>query len=472
MTLLDSKTVGDYVFTIDSDNFITYATAFNGKSIIRALGIRSMSSKTALNVTIEVTIQSLGKSLSHPWTAQVGTLDNKPIRFEDLSLDFYSELLFQQIETVPAELKVRLLEEGTQQLCEVIWSLDFYSPSTWLLTDSTKETLAAFVQPNHPVLRGVLDEAVSILGKETKISALPGYQLPQLVRPMVQSIYQALVNRKITYSDPPASWDLKGQRIRNPQTVLDEKVGTCLDTAVLFASLLEASGLHPVIAVIPGHAFVGFWTAEYYAEQADPPLWSELPISDVINLVDSGYIELIETTTICDGLNQVPYAQAVTETRARISSTDGLGSLSSMSTLVNVVVCRVLRPRPIRPIPAVFKSPDGTVQVIEYKPIEFSVNLLKKQMSEEGGQGAAASTLDLNVPPVVRRWLDSLLDLSLRNPLINYRGSNSVRILSAPGILGVLENLLQNNQTLTLVPSRPSKGSESTAGTTILDARG
>ena len=431
-----------------------------------------MSSKTALNVTIEVTIQSLGKSLSHPWTAQVGTLDNKPIRFEDLSLDFYSELLFQQIETVPAELKVRLLEEGAQQLCEVIWSLDFYSPSTWLLTDSTKETLAAFVQPNHPVLRGVLDEAVSILGKETKISALPGYQLPQLVRPMVQSIYQALVNRKITYSDPPASWDLKGQRIRNPQTVLDEKVGTCLDTAVLFASLLEASGLHPVIAVIPGHAFVGFWTAEYYAEQADPPLWTELPISDVINLVDSGYIELIETTTICDGLNQVPYAQAVTETRGRISSTDGLGSLSSKSTLVNVVACRVLRPRPIRPIPAVFKSPDGTVQVIEYKPIEFSVNLLKKQMSEEGGQGGAASTLDLNVPPVVRRWLDSLLDLSLRNPLINYRGSNSVRILSAPGILGVLENLLQNNQTLTLVPSRPSKGSESTADTTILDARG
>ena len=93
-------------------------------------------------------------------------------------------------------------------------------------------------------------------------------------------------------------------------------------------------------------------------------------------------------------------------------------------------------------------------------------------MSEEGGQGAAASTLDLNVPPGVRRWLDSLLDLSLRSPLINYRGSNSVRILSAPGILGVLENLLQNNQTLTLVASRPSKGSESTADTTILDARG
>ncbi len=473
MTSLDSRTVGDYTFTIDSDNFITYATAFNGKSIIRALGIKSSSPKTSLNVTIEVTIQSLGQSLSQPWTAQVGTLDNRPLRFENLSLDFYSELLFQQTETVPAELKVRLLEEGKEPLCEVIWSLDFYSPSTWLLTDSTKETLAAFVQPNHPVLRSVLDDAVSLLGKETKISALPGYQLPQLVRPMVQSIYQALVNRKITYSNPPASWDLPmGQRIRNAQTILEEKVGTCLDTAVLFASLLEACGLHSVIAVIPGHAFVGYWTAEYYAEQGDPPLWTELPISDVINLVDSGYIELIETTTICVGLNQVPYAQAVSETRSRISSTDGLGSQSTKSTLVNVTACRVLRPRPIRPMPATFKSPDGTVQVIEYKPIEFSVNLLKQQLSNEGGQGSAASTLDLNVPPVVRRWLDSLLDLSLRNPLINYRGSNSVRILSAPGILGVLENLLQNSQTLSLVPSRSSKGPEDASDSTILDARG
>lgn len=473
MSTLENKVIGDYSFTLDADNFITYATAFNGKSIIRALGIRSVSSKTPLNVTVEVTIQSLGKSLSQPWTAQVGTLDNRPIRFENLSVDFYSELLFQQTETVPAELKVRLLEEGDQPLCEVIWSLDFFSPSTWLLTDSTKETLAAFVQPNHPVLRGVLDDAVSMLGKDTKISALPGYQLPQLVRPMVQSIYQALVNRKITYSDPPASWDLpKGQRIRNPQTVLEEKVGTCLDTAVLFASLLEASGLHSVMAVIPGHAFVGYWTAEYYTEQGDPPLWTELPISDVINLVDSGYIELIETTTICDGLNQVPYAKAVEHTRGSISSTDGLGSKSSKSTLVNITACRVLRPRPIRPIPAIFKSPDGTVQVIEYKPIEFSVNLLKQQLSNEGAKGAAASTLDLNVPPVVRRWLDSLLDLSLRNPLINYRGSNSVRILSAPGILGVLENLLQNNQTLTLVPSRPSKGSDEKVDSTILDARG
>ena len=471
--MLEDKVSGHYQFKIDADDFITYATAFNGKSLIRSLKIQSLNPIVATNVTVEVSVHSLGKALSQTWNAQIGTLANKIIVFEDVSLEFFSELLFQQSETVPAELRVKIIEEGQNQLCEVIWSLDFFSPDTWIFGESTKEILAAYVQPNHPVLRNVLDDAISHLKKSEDVAALSGYQIPGLVRPLVRSIYQALVNRQITYSDPPASWDLPGgQRIRNAQTVLEEKVGTCLDTAVLFASLLEAAGLYPVIAVIPGHAFVGFWTAEYFSEKGNEPLWTELPISDVVNLVDAGYIELFETTTICTGLNQIPYDQATKESRVRMSGTESFGVYSSRSTLINIAACRMLRPRPIRPLPAIFKNPDGSTQVVEYQPMEFSVNLLQKQIAAEGGQGSAASTLDLNVPPVVKRWLDSLLDLSLRNPLINYRGSGAVQILSAPSFLGSLEDLLQNNQTLALVPSRPRAKLNPSEDSGLLDVRG
>lgn len=474
MTSLDNKSVGEYKFTIDSDNFITYATAFNGKSVIRSLKIQSTAAIASTNVTVEVALHSLGKALSQPWTAQIGTFANKAIEFENLSLEFFSELLFQQSETVPAELRIRLIEEGDKQLCEVIWNLDLFSPDTWLYGDSTKEILSAYVQPNHPILRNVLDDAISQLRKTEDMAALSGYQIPKLVRPLVKSIYQTLVNRKITYSNPPASWDLPGgQRIRNAQTVLEEKVGTCLDTAVLFASLLEASGLHPVIAVIPGHAFVGYWTAEYYTELGDPPLWTELPIAEIVNLVDAGYIELFETTTICTGLNQMPYDEAIKESHARISGTDSLGSNSSISSLINISACRMMRPRPIRPLPATFKAPDGTTQVIEYQPIDFSVNLIRKQFESEGVQGTASSTLDLNVPPVVKRWLDSLLDLSLRNPLINFKGRDrSIEIVSAPGFLGLIEDMLQNNQTLAML-STGSSGQASDSGESgAVDIRG
>ena len=131
-----------------------------------------------------------------------------------------------------------------------------------------------------------------------------------------------------------------------------------------------------------------------------------------------------------------------------------------------------MQPRAVHPLPAVYKATDGTIEIIEYKPLEFSVGLLRDQMTAEGAQGAAAGTVQLDVPTVVKRWLDSLLDLSLRNPLINYKKrDNSILFLSAPGILGVVENLLQNRQTLSLMGSSSNQASkEGESG--LLDDRG
>lgn len=454
LAVLENKVSGDFEFTIDADNFITYATAFNGKSIIRSLAIRSRTTRIAVDVTIEVSIHALGQALSQIWLGQVGTLSSEVIEFENLSLDFSSDLLFQQKDSTPAELKIVIKEAGVIAV-EAMWNLELHSPNTWLWSEVSREILAAYVQPNDPVLRGVLDEAIEILKKNNEAVVLSGYQIHNHVRPMVTSIYQAMVKRQIIYSNPPASWDLPGgQRIRGAQTVLQEKVGTCLDTAVLFASLLEAAGLYPVIAVIPGHAFVGYWTAEYFSEQPQFPRWTELPISDVINAVDNGYIELFETTTICAGPNQLPYAQAIRESSTRISSVSGLGVNAKSSTLINIAACRMMRPTPIRPLPVSYIASDGTTRVVEYQPLDFSVNLLKEQMSAEGASGTAAGTVGLNVPQVVKRWLDSLLDLSARNPLINFKEPRScVPLLSAPEILGVIEDLLQNRQQLTLISS-------------------
>jgi hypothetical protein len=470
---LKNKVSGDFKFTIDADDSITYATAFNGKSIIRSLRIQSSSSSIVTDVLVEVSVHSLGKALSETWSARLGTLADQLVEFEDLNLEFHSDLLFQQTEAVPAELKIALKVEGDTK-AEVLWSMTLHSPNTWMGLASSRELLAAFVQPNHPSLRPILDRAVKSLGSTGGVTALSGYQIPQHVRPMVAAIYQAMVEEAITYSDPPASWDLPdGQRIRSAQTVIEEKVGTCLDTAILFASLLEAAGLFPVVAVIPGHAFVGYWTAEYFSEHEKFPLWTQLQISEVINLIDNGYIELFETTTICVGLDQRPYQAAITETVARISATGALGINATKSSLVNVAACRMLLPRPIRPMPASYRKSDGTIQVVEYQPQEFTVSMLKDQLSAEGAQGSAAAKMSLSVPPVVKRWLNSLLDLSRRNPLINFnRPKSSIHLLVAPNALGVIEDLLQNGQTLTLQSVPISNADPDKTYHEILDARG
>jgi hypothetical protein len=45
------------------------------------------------------------------------------------------------------------------------------------------------------------------------------------------------------------------QRIRTPETILGEKVGTCLDLTLLFAGACLANDLLPLVVVVDGHAF-------------------------------------------------------------------------------------------------------------------------------------------------------------------------------------------------------------------------
>ena len=51
----------------------------------------------------------------------------------------------------------------------------------------------------------------------------------------------ALAERKLNYSNPPASFEGYGQKIRTPDLVFSENCATCLDSSVLYASLPAAS---------------------------------------------------------------------------------------------------------------------------------------------------------------------------------------------------------------------------------------
>ena len=100
--------------------------------------------------------------------------------------------------------------------------------------------LAAFVTPNHPSLSTVAVEASKFMEKWTGSPSLDAYQTQDRnrVRFQVAAVYEALRSQGIIYSEPPASFERNGQRIRLASRVLTEKMGTCIDTSLLFASVL------------------------------------------------------------------------------------------------------------------------------------------------------------------------------------------------------------------------------------------
>lgn len=76
---------------------------------------------------------------------------------------------------------------------------------------------------------------------------------------VVQAVYEVLQARKITYLQNNGAGGT-GQKINYPIEVLRSRDGLCIETAVLFASILEALGMQVFIVNIPEHAFVGWRT--------------------------------------------------------------------------------------------------------------------------------------------------------------------------------------------------------------------
>jgi hypothetical protein len=76
------------------------------------------------------------------------------------------------------------------------------------------ELLAAFVMPNDPAIQRLLKNASGILERSGKKPSLEGYQSKSRSRSweIVASIWAAVAAKRLTYAEPPASFESQGQK--------------------------------------------------------------------------------------------------------------------------------------------------------------------------------------------------------------------------------------------------------------------
>jgi SpoU rRNA methylase family enzyme len=449
-------------FDVMAPKMLYYANAMTRIGFIQRLEISSDHIIT--DAQIEVTIVAASGRISSPFSFHVGAINAVPLVEIGLQLSLDANLMFQISDKQTGSIEVKVLQ-GETIAAAASWPIDILPANFWADGGQKSDylALAAFVQPNHPSIRELLNEAVNQLKSLDKSPSLSGYQQPDHVDDMVDAVYRAVKARNITYSNPPASWSgVGGQKIRTPQEVLSEGVGTCLDTAVFFASALEQSGIDPVIAIVPGHAFVGYWTAKAAAETNGNPALHQapvVPVESIANLIDLDYIRLFETTMVCEDSN-ASFADAAQGGRQSLQDSGAFGANAYETFFINVKANRSAKTG-IYPMPAKFVESNGEVTVVEYVPDEVDLALLRDSFNEK--EGRSGNTLQLNVPPTVKRWLDSLLDLSLRNPLINMRDRpTNVKVLLPNDSLGLLEDALQADKLFNLdfVPILERKGNQ------------
>lgn len=136
----------------------------------------------------------------------------------------------------------------------------------WVDDTNNNPWLPSFVLPRDPAILEIINASRRYLIGITDDPAagFDGYQSEaNAVDKQVQAIWTALVNEyRLQYINPPPAYSQQSQRLRTPSEILASKSGTCIDLALLIASCLEYIGLYPVLVLLTGHAFVGYWRSE------------------------------------------------------------------------------------------------------------------------------------------------------------------------------------------------------------------
>ena len=131
------------------------------------------------------------------------------------------------------------------------------------------ELLAAFVTPNDPIIKYYTQQLQEkVLQGET---ASVTREAKEGVR-FLTGIYDATLRAGMVYSGtkgvPAQLGDISSiiQSIRLPREVVTGNTGLCIELSTLYASVLSAAGLDPIIFLVPGHAYPGFrLNGQYYA---------------------------------------------------------------------------------------------------------------------------------------------------------------------------------------------------------------
>ena len=402
---------------------INFAMQQNKVSVIHQLSIENMTSEPFRNIQVQITAEPDFGSITPVMMEAIPA--NNSVCLQSFSLVLSANYFAQLTERMSGSLKIEIRSEA-ETIFTRTYPIDILAYDQWGGINIFPEMLAAFITPNHAVLTPIIKRAAAILEQWTGTPSLDEYQSrnPDRVRKQMAAIYTALTEQQIIYSTIPASFEEHGQRVRLTDSVLAQKLGTCLDMALLYASCLESIGLNALIVITKGHAFAGGWLV--------PETFPDPAIDDVSLLTkrtaEGIYdITLVETTCMNMGHN-ADFDNAVKSAN---------GKLSDPGSFILAIDIRRARHSGVRPIPQ--RVLNG--QVWEIKEDEDmnrnTTHATPQSVNPYDLSGSETQT----VLTKQLLWERRLLDLSLRNNLLNIRiTKNTLQLI--PANLACLEDAL------------------------------
>ncbi len=420
------------LFDIDLATCVNFTSAQNDIPIIRKLSLQNNGENAATVLEVRVSASPSvirTKSWAIDYLAPRGN-----ISLCDLSTPLDAEKLSGLDESERGILTFEVLQ-GNNVLAQEKHIVSLLSKDHWGGLADMDRLLAAYVSPNDTHVASLLKQASRLLEAAGHDGSLEGYQSgdPRRAWMIAGAIWSAATSLGLTYANPAASFEACGQKIRSPERIKREGLATCLDTSLLLASAWEQAGLHPVILFTEGLAFCGVWMVP-----KDFGAVTEPDVIAVRKAVQACEFFAVETTLLTKR-PVIGFDDACEAGRARLTEERE----HEFVLAIDITRARSARIRPLAShcVEAEsFETPDDVAPAGLPKPLD------PRLLPEEAGEPVPDTPKGR-----IERWQSKLLDLSLRNRLLNFKTTKQTMPCCVPNV-GSLEDDLAGGKSFRTYP--------------------
>ena len=402
---------------------VNFASAQNDVAIIEEITVENPTDEALTD--IRITLRAAPAVIrERTWTID-RVAPGSHLSVRDIATPLDIERLEGLDEAEIGELEFRMEAQGLQTIVEKR-RIELLARDEWGGVRDMAQILAAFVSPNDPAVARVLKDAARLLEAAGHDGSMDGYQSadPRRAYLLAGAIWSAVTGLGLTYAEPPASFERVGQKIRGPGRVTGEGLATCLDSTLFLAAAFEAAGLNPAVLFSEGHAWVGAWISRKdFGDVTEPDVVA------VRKAVQAHEFVPIETTLLTKR-PAIGFDEAVDEGRRRLSES------RDPEFVMGVDIARSRAAR-VRPLASHRTADDSEADAVdEAAPAALppfpDFGLLPGEIGEEESETPLGR---------IERWQRKLLDLSLRNRLLNYRDSKQTLPLRCPSVADLEDGL-------------------------------
>ncbi len=416
---------------VEGADTFNYAAWQNAVPLLRSVTIENKQGQELSSLTVELSA-SPSFARDKRWIVdRIGAGEIFSLR--DIEIDVAPDYLDRLDEAVRGVLTLRLMHQGNA-ICEAKHPLRVLARDEWGGMPTMAELLPAFVTPNDPSLAPLLKSAAAILKEHGKPTGLDGYQSgdPNRAYLLASSLWSAVAALSLTYANPPGSFEQVGQKTRRTAAILGDGLATCLDTTLLFASALEAIGLNPILVMTDGHCFAGLWLVEKTSKRL-----VEKDCSELRKAIMAKELVVFETTLVThQPAGRFPDAIA--------TAVDSIAEDKEHEFVGAVDVARA-RMSQVLPIASHGQRESNTAEEPKAGPLTLATSPgFDKLPATEVEEKPRTPT------GRIERWQRKLLDLTLRNRLLNFRPTKQTVPVLCPNV-SRLEDRLADGKRLRMI---------------------